>query len=99
MVVIFGHFQLGLECAEARFHDGVVIDVGGPAHALTHSGTLQKMSRSRSTRCNLASNSRTRPSSDVATGPLRSSCSTLFVTMRAEGARLDGRYGIPRRLV
>ena len=36
MVFIFGHFQLGLDGSEARFHEGVVVAVACTAHALTH---------------------------------------------------------------
>src|SRR5688572_20377025 len=33
--LVFGHFQLGLDGAEAGFHEGVVVAVGGAVHALT----------------------------------------------------------------
>ena len=33
-VLVFGHFEFGLDGAEAGFHEGVVVAVGGPAHAL-----------------------------------------------------------------
>jgi len=34
-VLVFGHFQLGLEGSKARFHEGVVVAVVSAAHALT----------------------------------------------------------------
>src|SRR6186997_2778587 len=33
-VLVFGHFEFGLDGAEAGFHEGVVVAVSGPAHAL-----------------------------------------------------------------
>ena len=40
-VMVFGHFQFGLDGAEAGFHEGVVVAVGGPAHALAELGSAQ----------------------------------------------------------
>ena len=45
VVVIFGHFQFRLERAETRFHEGVVVAVGGSAHALKHLGSAQHRAR------------------------------------------------------
>src|SRR6266566_5571390 len=33
-VLVFGHFEFGLDGAETGFHEGVVVAVSGPAHAL-----------------------------------------------------------------
>src|SRR5881394_1017311 len=33
-VLVFGHFEFGLDGAEAGFHEGVVVAVSGAAHAL-----------------------------------------------------------------
>src|SRR6476660_8589998 len=32
-VLVFGHFEFGLDGAKAGFHEGVVVAVSGPAHA------------------------------------------------------------------
>jgi hypothetical protein len=42
--VVGGHFQFGLDSPEARFHEGVVVTVGGVAHALAHLATLDQLS-------------------------------------------------------
>jgi hypothetical protein len=47
MVFVFGHFEFCLECSEARFHEGVVVAVVGPTHALTHRGTAHHTAVSR----------------------------------------------------
>src|SRR5437868_11529772 len=33
-VLVFGHFEFGLDGAETGFHEGVVVAISGPAHAL-----------------------------------------------------------------
>ena len=43
MVLVFGHFELRVECSKTRFHERVVIAVVGPVHAL--SGTCPARDR------------------------------------------------------
>jgi len=40
-VLVFGHFEFGLDGAEAGFHEGVVVAVSGPAHALAELGSAE----------------------------------------------------------
>ena len=40
-VMVFGHFQFGLDGAEAGFHESIVVAVGRAAHALAHLGSSQ----------------------------------------------------------
>src|SRR4051794_33403850 len=40
-VLVFGHFEFGLDGAEAGFHKGVVVTIGGPAHALAELGAAE----------------------------------------------------------
>lgn len=40
-VIVFGHFQFGLDRTEAGFHEGVVGALVGAAHALPHRGATQ----------------------------------------------------------
>ncbi len=35
-VVVFGHFEFGLDGSEARFHEGVIVWIISTAHALQH---------------------------------------------------------------
>ena len=35
------HFEFSFECSETRFHEGVVVAVGGAAHALLDVGASQ----------------------------------------------------------
>ena len=41
MIVVFGHFEFGLEGSKTRFHESVVVAVAGAAHALTHRRAAQ----------------------------------------------------------
>lgn len=40
-VFVFGHCQLRLDRSKARFHEGVAVAVGGPAHALADGRSTQ----------------------------------------------------------
>ena len=42
LVVIFGHFEFGLDGSEARFHEGVVVAVVGAVHALPEVSAAQE---------------------------------------------------------
>jgi hypothetical protein len=43
-VIVFGHFEFGLDGPEAGFHEGVVVAVSGAAHALLAGGSAENIS-------------------------------------------------------
>src|SRR5829696_8518157 len=40
-VLVFGHFEFGLDGPKAGFHEGVVVTIGGPTHALAKLGSAK----------------------------------------------------------
>ncbi len=44
MAVVFGHFEFSFDGSKAAFHEGVVVAVGSPAHALADVGSSQDRS-------------------------------------------------------
>src|SRR5438477_10527443 len=42
LVVIFGHFEFGLDGSKTRFHEGVVVAVVGAVHALPEVSAAQE---------------------------------------------------------
>ncbi len=40
-LLVFGHFQLGLDGPEARFHESVVVTVGGAVHDFNNLSAAQ----------------------------------------------------------